>query len=156
MYKRQVLGAGVADGTFFDSALAGADNNAKTTDAGKKLRITITSAADNTANRGSDYATTYGSANTVAGDVTLLETEAAVIVGNNLDIPTKTDDAAHGYDLKAGDVVRIELIPIQDDGEAMLAADRFIGANQASATTCLLYTSPSPRDAHESRMPSSA
>ena len=23
-------------------------------------------------------------------------------------------------------------------------------------TTCLLYTSPSPRDAHESRMPSSA
>ena len=25
-----------------------------------------------------------------------------------------------------------------------------------TATTCLLYTSPSPRDAHESRMPSSA
>ena len=24
------------------------------------------------------------------------------------------------------------------------------------ASTCLLYTSPSPRDAHESRMPSSA
>ena len=29
-----------------------------------------------------------------------------------------------------------------------------IGAN--IGTTCLLYTSPSPRDAHESRMPSSA
>ena len=26
----------------------------------------------------------------------------------------------------------------------------------ASKDTCLLYTSPSPRDAHESRMPSSA
>ena len=25
-----------------------------------------------------------------------------------------------------------------------------------SSTSCLLYTSPSPRDAHESRMPSSA
>ena len=28
--------------------------------------------------------------------------------------------------------------------------------NGGSALTCLLYTSPSPRDAHESRMPSSA
>ena len=27
---------------------------------------------------------------------------------------------------------------------------------QAQTKTCLLYTSPSPRDAHESRMPSSA
>ena len=27
---------------------------------------------------------------------------------------------------------------------------------QAQARVCLLYTSPSPRDAHESRMPSSA
>ena len=30
-----------------------------------------------------------------------------------------------------------------------------IGPN-GSGKTCLLYTSPSPRDAHESRMPSSA
>ena len=28
--------------------------------------------------------------------------------------------------------------------------------NCAAYTACLLYTSPSPRDAHESRMPSSA
>ena len=28
--------------------------------------------------------------------------------------------------------------------------------NVLNETTCLLYTSPSPRDAHESRMPSSA
>ena len=27
---------------------------------------------------------------------------------------------------------------------------------EANTNTCLLYTSPSPRDAHESRMPSSA
>ena len=32
-----------------------------------------------------------------------------------------------------------------------------LGPNGAGkSSTCLLYTSPSPRDAHESRMPSSA
>ena len=31
-----------------------------------------------------------------------------------------------------------------------------IGSSSANALACLLYTSPSPRDAHESRMPSSA
>ena len=36
-----------------------------------------------------------------------------------------------------------------DQGE-----DIFVYQNQANS--CLLYTSPSPRDAHESRMPSSA
>ena len=30
------------------------------------------------------------------------------------------------------------------------------GSKETIATACLLYTSPSPRDAHESRMPSSA
>ena len=30
------------------------------------------------------------------------------------------------------------------------------GSNNADYYSCLLYTSPSPRDAHESRMPSSA
>ena len=30
------------------------------------------------------------------------------------------------------------------------------GYDSAGIATCLLYTSPSPRDAHESRMPSSA
>ena len=32
----------------------------------------------------------------------------------------------------------------------------FFATNESILTTCLLYTSPSPRDAHESRMPSSA
>ena len=31
-----------------------------------------------------------------------------------------------------------------------------LGTGHAVLQTCLLYTSPSPRDAHESRMPSSA
>ena len=33
---------------------------------------------------------------------------------------------------------------------------RTVGGTLTGVTTCLLYTSPSPRDAHESRMPSSA
>ena len=35
-------------------------------------------------------------------------------------------------------------------------ARRQAAQNIKEGTTCLLYTSPSPRDAHESRMPSSA
>ena len=31
-----------------------------------------------------------------------------------------------------------------------------VGSNIQLGNACLLYTSPSPRDAHESRMPSSA
>ena len=38
---------------------------------------------------------------------------------------------------------------------AILALIGFVMYRQ-SGHTCLLYTSPSPRDAHESRMPSSA
>lgn len=141
-----ILGAGIADGTIFDSGLDGADNAAKTTDAGKKLRITITSNAANTGNRGTDYnivqtangVTASNAADTVAGGVTVLKPEAAVIVGSNLDIPTTSDDAAHGYDLKVGDLIRIELTPLVDKGEACIAADRFIGANQASATSTVI------------------
>ena len=41
--------------------------------------------------------------------------------------------------------------------EGMLAHLGFNGDQEAPCyMTCLLYTSPSPRDAHESRMPSSA
>ena len=35
-------------------------------------------------------------------------------------------------------------------------ADGFVPEENDSLYICLLYTSPSPRDAHESRMPSSA
>ena len=56
-----------------------------------------------------------------------------------------------------GDSAEVELIPV--DGS--LRWDRMRGGMWYSAswhedTTCLLYTSPSPRDVEESRMPSSA
>ena len=44
---------------------------------------------------------------------------------------------------------------IEKARQAKEAADK-AAAEAAAATSCLLYTSPSPRDAHESRMPSSA
>ena len=40
--------------------------------------------------------------------------------------------------------------------QKLLDAARAKGIPVVYTTTCLLYTSPSPRDAHESRMPSSA
>ena len=39
-----------------------------------------------------------------------------------------------------------------EDNEPMIG----VSILQKGTTNCLLYTSPSPRDAHESRMPSSA
>ena len=40
--------------------------------------------------------------------------------------------------------------------EEVKATDFFAGLAHEALISCLLYTSPSPRDAHESRMPSSA
>ena len=46
------------------------------------------------------------------------------------------------------------IIDIQIENEIL---DKLIFPfNKFDITACLLYTSPSPRDAHESRMPSSA
>ena len=52
----------------------------------------------------------------------------------------------------AGDdkIQTLDLIEACGDGEA------FCRSNILKYASCLLYTSPSPRDAHESRMPSSA
>ena len=42
--------------------------------------------------------------------------------------------------------------PVKDEGSAI----EYDNAQEASTQTCLLYTSPSPRDRQKSRMPSSA
>ena len=59
---------------------------------------------------------------------------------------------------------QISPIKIKNGDISSKAALMNIGGSEAlsnlitnpNPTTCLLYTSPSPRDAHESRMPSSA
>ena len=42
------------------------------------------------------------------------------------------------------------------DGTGKILLPGFVNAHTHMYGVCLLYTSPSPRDAHESRMPSSA
>ena len=76
-------------------------------------------------------------------------------------------------DIRAGRVVKgVNFENIIDAGDPVETAERYNteGADElcfldidasyenrsATLSTCLLYTSPSPRDAHESRMPSSA
>ena len=43
-----------------------------------------------------------------------------------------------------------------DDTLKILSEEEFFLSEERILTICLLYTSPSPRDAHEPRMPSSA
>ena len=57
--------------------------------------------------------------------------------------------------------IDIYVVPTADFHESEYVGEhfkarKFITGFTGSAGTCLLYTSPSPRDAHESRMPSSA
>ena len=60
--------------------------------------------------------------------------------------PKKMLDAAKAMKLSAKDLLKLEII---DE----IIPEPIGGAHRDS---CLLYTSPSPRDAHETRMPSSA
>ena len=53
--------------------------------------------------------------------------------------------------LKASDIVLFALPGVGDVGKNAIEL-----LNEANNATCLLYTSPSPRDATLSRMPSSA
>ena len=57
--------------------------------------------------------------------------------------------------------VRVDTVPdprIQDPGDAILkvTATAICGSDLHLYNGCLLYTSPSPRDKRQSRMPSSA
>ena len=55
------------------------------------------------------------------------------------------------------DKVLVSLSGGVDSALVAYAANKKLGKNAIAVTAdCLLYTSPSPRDAHESRMPSSA
>ena len=45
---------------------------------------------------------------------------------------------------------------VLDRAQIAISAEMLGNASQAFDVTCLLYTSPSPRDVEESRMPSSA
>ena len=46
--------------------------------------------------------------------------------------------------------------PLSPENPLIFSAGPFAGTNFSNANRCLLYTSPSPRDKRQSRMPSSA
>ena len=50
----------------------------------------------------------------------------------------------------------IRVAIVEDDAEVQGVLQEYVRRYTRQYGTCLLYTSPSPRDAHESRMPSSA
>ena len=56
----------------------------------------------------------------------------------------------------AGDITKVESKQLEAVKEVLERRVNGLGVSEASVTTCLLYTSPSPRDMRRSRMPSSA
>ena len=82
-----------------------------------------------TGNRGSDYA----SANTVAGDTTILEPEALTISSNDMVIANVSGDAQEGYDIKVGDIVTVELLPAKGN-QGAFRADRLLSVHANSDT----------------------
>ena len=72
---------------------------------------------------------------------------------------------AQGYQIRAGDTLRIEVLEdsslnrtvlVAPDGRISMPQAGTLSVRGQSVETCLLYTSPSPRDLSTSRMPSSA
>ena len=58
-------------------------------------------------------------------------------------------------ELSIGTVVN-DLMALRDDTGAGALIDDIVVCDNGSTDSCLLYTSPSPRDKRQSRMPSSA
>jgi|21_taG_2_1085346.scaffolds.fasta_scaffold28840_2 hypothetical protein len=106
---------------------------ADSTDLKNNHKVTITSAAANTGNRGSDYT----NANTTAGEVTVLEVEALTISSNDMVIANVSGDAQEGYDIKVGDIVTVELVPVEGN-QACFRADRLLAVNSASDVSTVL------------------
>ena len=59
-------------------------------------------------------------------------------------------------DRQMGEVIEIPCIINGEEVFTGTTTTQVIPHNHGHVLACLLYTSPSPRDAHESRMPSSA
>ena len=77
---------------------------------------------------------------------TLTAAAAAVVLDRHPALPKSTEPDDAGLTVVDG----------ADVGGETTAAKGFHGGFSSATTTCLLYTSPSPRDATLSRMPSSA
>ena len=122
----QVKGTGFDDGVFFDHTIA------DTTDAQARFRVTVTSAADNTGNRGGNYS----SADTVEGGKTVLLDATISISGNNLVIANSGDNK---YVVQNNDLIEITDCFKQDKGEMLFSFDRFLGVSKSSASSSIVH-----------------
>ena len=63
------------------------------------------------------------------------------------------EDSAARFQLESRDVMQVELVRARDQFRSEVLSEN---SQQLAIQSCLLYTSPSPRDKRQSRMPSSA
>ena len=83
-----------------------------------------------------------------------LVTAPARAVGNAAEVVTDTvKSGASTVKDGASDIIKRLVIPVSNQGQLNKAAE---AAFAVVSNICLLYTSPSPRDKRQSRMPSSA
>ena len=105
---------------------------------------------------------TTGDANNwhILADINNLAPDAAVHPGQLLTIPADMVRPDLNTQQAASDVVESQKLPAESADSAILALDETTTATPRlkvpEENTCLLYTSPSPRDGLLSRMPSSA
>ena len=101
----------------------------------------------------------------VAGTVTFMQNSLEFHIGHNVHHRTKVSfNSVKAATLGVGidnesdfnSLADISVMDGQKAMDAMLIIDRAIEEVAANRGSCLLYTSPSPRDVEESRMPSSA
>ena len=77
----------------------------------------------------------------------------SVIGGNMITSGTLTISPKSGYVVTASD---FSISTLPDNVTSVVFTDTGTAGTPSNNITCLLYTSPSPRDVEESRMPSSA
>ena len=145
----------------------------KDTSAQSTSAITVDYAVTGTATGGgTDYTLANGTltipANTISANITigsivddaLVEgAETVIVTLSNPSGATLGSDTVHTYTITDNDASSVDFNATSSSGaesvsSATLQVDT--SAQSTSAITCLLYTSPSPRDYAASRMPSSA
>lgn len=100
-----------------------------------EVKVSVTALADGTDNVGTAY---LANGDAVAGTTYVLDaTDGYSYSGDTITIATTTGSATKGYDIEAGDIVTIELIPVEGT-EACFRADKLLAVNSASDTSTVL------------------
>ena len=129
--------------------LAGGEINTSTSGDGQAGQVTLT--VDNLKVDGQGETTLVQSASegAGAGGQVLIEADGVELIsGGQISTSTKSEGE--------GGVVQLSANNLTVDGQGSGVRTGIVSEASGSGNACLLYTSPSPRDATLSRMPSSA